>query len=73
LKKYLSNSLDAGTFVAAMKKDGFSHLVVSFSELERLQKSYANLSAAEMEKLLLFLRTLQPLFRHGSVCLYELG
>jgi len=73
LKKYLSSSLDAGTFVAAMKKDGFSYLVVSFSELERLQKSYANLSAAEMEKLLRFLRTLQPLFRHGSVCLYELG
>lgn len=73
LKKYLLTSEDAGTFVTAMKKDGFSHLLVNFSELERLQKGYAILSAAEMEKLLLFLRTLQPLFRHGSVCLYRLG
>jgi hypothetical protein len=73
LKKYLVPSGDARAFVAAMKKDGFSHLVVSFNELERLQKSYAILSAAEMEKLLLFLRTLPPLFRHGSVCLYGIA
>ena len=65
LKKYLPGSGDAGAFVAAMKNDGFSYLVVSFSELERLQKGYANLSAAEMAKLLGFLRTLAPLFRHG--------
>ena len=73
LKKYLLGSEDAGAFVAAMRKDGFSYLVVSFSELARLQKGYANLSAAEMEKLLMFLQTLAPLFRHGSVCLYGIA
>jgi hypothetical protein len=73
LKKYLQGSPDAGAFVAAMKGDGFSYLVVSFSELDRLQRGYAILSAAEMEKLLAFLRTLAPLFRHGSVCLYRIA
>lgn len=73
LKKYLPGSGDAGAFVAAMKKDGFSYLVVSFSELDRLQKGYANLSAAEMEKLLMFLRAMAPLYRHGSVCLYGIA
>ena len=73
LKKYLAASRDAGGFVAAMKRDGFSYLVVSFGELERLQKSYAILGADEMEKLLGFLRALEPLFRHGSVCLYRVA
>jgi hypothetical protein len=73
LKKYLLGSGDAGAFVAAMKKDGFSYLVVSFGELDRLQKGYAILSAPEMEKLLKFLGSLAPLFEHGSVRLYRIA
>jgi hypothetical protein len=73
LKKYLGQSRTTGEFVAAIKKEGFSYLVVSLSELQRLQKSYANLTAAEEEKLFLFMRSLVPIFSQGSVCLYKIN
>jgi hypothetical protein len=73
LKKYLEPSLTSGEFVSAMQKDGFSYLVVNFSELQRLRKRYANLTVIEEEKLFYFLRSLAPLFRQGSVCLYKIN
>jgi hypothetical protein len=73
LKKYLEVSLSAAEFVAAMKKDGFSYLLINFSELQRLQKKYANLSVNEENKMNYFLRFLAPVFRHGSVCLYKIN
>jgi hypothetical protein len=73
LKKYLVGSSETAEFVAAIKKDGFSYLLVNFSELQRLQKSYENLTAAEENKLLNFLRSLAPVFSHGSTCLYEVN
>jgi hypothetical protein len=72
LKKYLEQSRTAGEFVTAIKKGDFSYLVVNFSELQRLQKRYKNLTAAEEEKLFYFLRSMTPLFRRGSVCLYKI-
>ena len=73
LKKYLETSRTAGEFVAAISKEGFSYLLVNFSELQRLQKGYGNLTAAEEKKLLVFLRSLVPVFRQGSICLYKIN
>ena len=42
-------------------------------ELQRLQENYAILTLTEKETLRYFLRPLEPLFRHGSTCLYRLG
>jgi hypothetical protein len=72
LKKYLGQSLTSGDFVMAMQKEGFSYLVVNFSELRRLQENYAILSAVERDKLLYFLSSMAPAFRRGSVCLYKI-
>jgi hypothetical protein len=73
LKKYLEPSLTSGEFVSAMQKEGFSYLVVNFSELQRLQKNYAILTAVEQDKLLYFLSSLAPLFCRGSTCLYKIN
>ena len=73
LKKYLEKSRTAGEFVAAIKKEGFSYLLINFSELQRLQKNYVNLTATEEEILFMFMRSLAPVFRQGSVCLYKIG
>ena len=72
LKKYLEPSLTSGEFIKAMQKEGFSYLVVNFSELQRLQKNYAILTVGELDKLLYFLSSLAPVFRSGSVCLYKI-
>ncbi len=72
-KKYLSASRDAREFIAAVRRDGFSLLAVSFSELERLQERYAILTAGEKEKLLSFLRSLTPVFRKGPHVVYRTG
>jgi hypothetical protein len=71
LNPYLGRSRNAGEFIAAIKKDGFSYLLVNFNELERLQAEYGNMDAAAYLKLLGFLRSLTPVFRSGSVCLYQ--
>jgi hypothetical protein len=73
LKKYLEQSRTTGEFIAAIKKEGFSYLVVNFSELQRLQKDYSILTVAEEEKLFDFLRSLAPVFRQGFVCLYKIS
>ncbi len=73
LKKYLPRARDAKAFVVAIKNDGFSYLVVNFFELERLQKGYANFSAAEGRKLAEFFRVLVPVFRQGALCVYRTG
>ncbi len=73
VKKYLGAARDANGFVAAVHADGFSYLIVNFSELERLQAMYTILTAAEKEKLLLFLRTLTPEFRQGPLGVYRMG
>jgi hypothetical protein len=73
LKKYLAPSLTAGEFVAAMRQEGFSYLVVNLGEMQRLQKNYAILTKVEQEKLLYFLGSLKPVFRRGSVSLYKIG
>jgi hypothetical protein len=73
LNKYLGLSRTTGEFVAAVKKEGFSYLLVNFSELQRLQKNYTILTVAEREKLFYFLRSLAPVFRQGSVCLYKIN
>jgi len=52
---------------------GFSYLLINFSELERLQQGYANLTVTEEEKLFLFMRSLVPVFRQGSACLYKIN
>ena len=72
LKKYLQQSRCSSEFVAAIQKDGFAYLLLNSSELQRLQKGYANLTAAEQDKLFAFLRSMEPLFRHGSTCLYAI-
>jgi hypothetical protein len=72
VKKYLLHGGDASGFFAAIRSDGFSYLLVNFNELERLQKDYAILTVAEKDKLLLFLRTLVPVFQHRFVCLYKI-
>jgi hypothetical protein len=73
LKKYLEQSRTMGEFVVAIKKEGFSYLLINFSELVRLQKGYLNLTAAEEDKLFYFLRSLVPVFRQGSICLYKIS
>ncbi len=73
LKKYLAKSRTSGEFVAAIQKEGFSYLLLNFSELQRLQKRYANLTVIEEEKLFYFLRSLAPVFRQGSVRLYKIN
>jgi hypothetical protein len=70
VKKYLGAAGDANSFIAAVRADGFSYLLVSFSELERLQAAYGILTAAEKEKLLLFLRAMTPEFRQGALAVY---
>lgn len=72
LKKYLQNGRNAAEFIAAVREDGFSYLLVNFSELERLQAHYAILTAGEMEKLLSFLRAMAPVFRQGALGVYRL-
>ena len=73
LKKYLAPARDVNGFIAAVRADGFSYLIVNFSELERLQTVYRILTAAEKEKLLLFLRALTPEFRQGPLGVYRAG
>ena len=72
LNRYLASSLDSNEFFAAIRKDGFSYLLVNFFELERLQAKYANMATAEKNKLSGFLRTLKPVFNRGAVYLYEI-
>jgi hypothetical protein len=72
MNPYLGRSRNAAEFTAAIKKQGFSYLLVNFHELERLQKTYDNMAAAEENKLLEFLRALTPVFSQGPVCLYQL-
>jgi len=71
LNPYLDRSKNSAEFVAAIKKDGFSYLLVNFYELERLQKHYANMAAGEEKKLMEFLRSLAPVFSRGPVHVYE--
>ena len=73
LKKYLAASRSSGDFIAAIEKAGFRYLLVNFSELQRLQKDYAILSAAEQETLMNFLRPLTPVSCSGPACLYRVG
>lgn len=72
VKKYLGAARDANDFVAAVRADGFSYLIINFSELERLQKHYGIMIVAEKEKLLLFLRALTPEFRQGPLGVYRM-
>ncbi|MBN2399882.1 MAG: hypothetical protein JXI33_06030 [Candidatus Aminicenantes bacterium] len=73
LKKYLKESRTSREFTAAIKKAGFSYLLVNMSELQRLQKHYATISDAEQETLIYFLRPLRPIFRSGSTRLYKIS
>ena len=73
VKKYLENARNASEFKSRVRSDGFSYLMVNFSELERLQKQYGILTVAEKEKLLLFLGALTPEFRHGPLGVYRTG
>jgi hypothetical protein len=69
LKKYLPQARDAAGFIAAIRKDGYSYLAVNFFELQRLQKAYANYTAEEEGKLLVFFRALAPVFHQGPLFL----
>ncbi len=73
LKKYLGTGRDAAGFVAAIRADGFSYLLVNFSELERLQERYRILTASEKERLLSFLRTMVPVFSQGALSVYPIA
>jgi len=73
LKKYLGAARNASEFIAAVHADGFSYLLVNFSELERLQAIYAILTTEEKGKLLLFLRAMTPEFRQGPLGVYRTG
>jgi hypothetical protein len=72
VKKYLGEGRGAPEFFAAIRSDGFSWLLVNFSELERLQAEYAILTAAEKERLLYFLSMRAPVFRQGATSVYRL-
>ncbi len=72
LHRYLASSRDSNEFFAAIRKDGFSYLLVNFFELERLQAKYANMAAGEEKKLKDFLRARAPVFSRGPVNLYEI-
>jgi hypothetical protein len=73
LKKYLAKSRTSGEFIAAIQKEGFSYLLLNFSELQRLQKGYGIITIAEQQKLFGFLRSWDPVFSHGSTNLYQIG
>ncbi len=73
LKKYLEESRTSDEFTAAIKKTGYSYLLVNMSELQRLQKHYSILNETERETLLHFLQPLMPVFRSGSTCLYKIS
>ncbi len=80
LNPYLERSRDAGEFMAAIKKDGFSYLLVNFPELERLNersrkhypRSYAVMTDSAKQKLVVFMRSLTPVFQLNGVCVYEI-
>jgi hypothetical protein len=71
VNQYLAGSRDAREFSAAVQRDGFTYLLVNFSELERLQERYAIMSTAEKDRLLSFLRELPSVFRQGAVAVYR--
>ena len=71
LNRYLAASLDGAEFFAAVRKDGFSYLLVNFFELQRLQEKYANMDAGGQEKLAAFLFGRTPVFSRGPVHIYE--
>lgn len=73
VRRYLGATRDAGSFVAAVRADGFSFLLVNFSEVERLQAAYSLLTSAEREKLLRFLGAMTPDFRQGPLAVYRLN
>ncbi len=72
VRRYLGTAHDAGSFAAAVRADGFSFLLVNFSEVERLQAAYSLLTSAEREKLLRFLGAMTPEFRQGPLGVYRL-
>lgn len=69
--KYLRDSRDAREFLAAVRRDGFTHLLVNFSELKRLSKRYRALGEEEEARLHSFLGELTPLFRSGALAVYR--
>ena len=72
LNGYLDRSRDAAEFTAALRRDGFSYLLVNFSELQRLQAYYANMTSAEEKRLTEFLGPMKPIFDQGPVSLYQI-
>ena len=72
LKKYLTPEINAPLFIAALKRDGFSHLAIDYLEQQRLQKGYANYSSGEWQRLQQVLSGWEPEFRLGPLCLYKL-
>jgi hypothetical protein len=73
LNKYLAIGRSADEFFAALRRDGYSYLLISASELQRLQEGYAIMTAGERHRLLDFLGQSEPLFRHGSVSVYRIS
>ena len=57
--------------IAAVRRDGFTHLLVNFSELKRLSKRYRALGEEEEARLHSFLGELTPLFRSGALAVYR--
>ncbi len=69
--KYLSGSRSAREFLAALRRDGFTHLLVNSSELERLRRRYRILGEEEEARLRSFLGELTPLFQRGALAVYR--
>ena len=72
VKPYLVSAPDPRIFLARLRGAGFTHMLVSFSELDRLQRHYANLSAGEMLRFRKLCAQLPPLADFGSCYLYDL-
>ena len=71
LKKYVTSTTDAGSFVSAIKTDGFDYLVFDLAEFTRLA-SYKPLSQEETKKLFGYLGVLRPIFKNNSIYVYKL-
>jgi hypothetical protein len=73
LNEYLAPGRSANDFFAALRRDGYSYLLISASELRRLQEGYAIMTAGERDRLQDLLGQIEPVFRHGSVSVYRIS
>ncbi|UCH96100.1 MAG: hypothetical protein JSV88_04400 [Candidatus Aminicenantes bacterium] len=59
LKKYLNQSKDAESFIAALRNDKIDYIIFDLGEFNRLQREYRRLDETEWKKMASYLRDLQ--------------